>query len=108
MAKNNKTTNKDVESTLEIAKILTLSTAHIRPETAERLDNGLKGLIPVYKYEYGWIIFSTAATYHEEDYATLPEDLKACVSLAVKHGCDWLRLDCDGERYEGLLPLYEW
>ena len=39
-----------------IAKILTLSMAHIRPETFEKLVNG-ETAFPAYKYTYGAFVY---------------------------------------------------
>lgn len=100
---------------LEISKMLTLSTAHITKETAEKLENRLPHFdsfwsaadhIAVYdKDDYGWWILVSELNYAE--LSQLPVDLAACCRLAMRNGCDWLCLDCDGP-IEDCLPTYEW
>lgn len=89
---------------LDIAKILTLSTAHIKPETATMLDNepNTDNLnLSVYnKAGYGWFIYVDYVIDNEFDH--LPEDLKACIAFAKEQECEWLCLDVDGEEIEEL------
>lgn len=89
---------------LDIAKILTLSTAHIKPETATMLDNEPNtdnlGLSVYDKARYGWFIYIDSVIDDVLDH--LPEDLKACIAFAKEQECEWLCLDADGEEIEEL------
>lgn len=96
----------------QLSFMLTLSTAHICPDTAELLDaealdsNHLQYL-PVYsKDEYGWFIY--LSSYHLADKPQVPEDLRACIEYAQNLGCEILCLDRDGEQVEDRLPIYNW
>lgn len=98
---------------LEIQKILTISTAHIKESTAKRLDkdpddNNL-GLCVYNKADFGWFIYLSTITSEilEQYKKTLPEDLYNCISLAISVGCDILCLDCDGEEVD-YLTTYDW
>ena len=73
---------------MEIDRMLTLSTAHICQDTAEKMGNHLLNLTIYEKGKYGWIIYVGPKT-------------------AEKAGCTWLCLDCDGEKIKNL-PIYEW
>lgn len=90
---------------LEIAKMLTLSTAHIKKETAEFLNNPNSDLIVFAKGEYGWFI--SGEWIQEELIPDIPEDLIKIVHLAQENECLWICLDRDGEEIEGL-PVYKW
>lgn len=82
---------------MEISKMLTISTAHISPETAQFLDKetieGKTSLVVYNKGEYGWFIF-IAPDFEAE---CIPEDLQNCMCFAEGNGCEWLCLDRDGE-----------
>lgn len=89
---------------LDITKILTLSTAHIKPETAIALDNEPNtnkfGLSVYAKAGYGWFIYIGSVI--DDAFDHLPEDLKACVAFTKKQNCEWLCLDTDGEEVDEL------
>lgn len=96
---------------LEIAKMLTLSTAHITPETAKRLDkfvergersDDLDGIVAYGKADYGWFIFVGDAKTRG-----LPADLKYLVNVAYNNDCLWLCLDRDGDTVDDLIS-YDW
>jgi hypothetical protein len=98
------------EKKLEISKMLTISTAHITPETYDGIvcayfDGDDEYITyPFYlKDGYGWFICT------DENYAneSNPECIKDCMKFAREHGCDWLCLDSDGPIVDGL-PVYEW
>ena len=92
---------------MEIAKMLTISTAHVTQKTANKIDREeITGLVIYSKDEFGWFIFIPEDLY-EEDYDELPKDLKACIQLAMDNDCNWLCLDCDGEELDEL-EVYEW
>lgn len=93
---------------LEITKMLTLSTAHIRPETGKALeieaDTNDMGLTVYDKggsgETYGWFIMLTQDATEEYRKAAnenkLPRDLYNCIALALDMDCEILCLDCDG------------
>lgn len=95
---------------MEITKMLTLSTAHITEDTANKLDrdpndNNL-GLCVYPKSDYGWFIYVNVISYKTSNHG-LPEDLYNCLIFAHELGCDILCFDCDGP-IEPFLPTYEW
>ena len=91
--------NNDI---LEIYKMLTLSTAHIKPETAKWLDKA-NSCSPVYKKdEFGWFIFIDYSEKHDN----IPKDLAKVIDFAKKNGCSWLCLDRDANETK-LLPVYD-
>lgn len=88
---------------VEICKMMTLSTAHIRKETADYIVNNE---LASASSEYMDIIYTHPCTPLADDY---PEDLLQCLEFARSHGCDFLRLDRDGEIYSDIgLPIFEW
>lgn len=89
---------------LEIEKILTLSTAHIRESTAEAIDNERLPIIFFPKGEYGWFIYIGYSIFMSDQ---VPPDLFACMNLARQNGCVWLCLDRDGPLIDKN-PKYEW
>ena len=94
---------------LEISRTLTISTAHIRSQTARMMDMGAIHAGFYSAGEFGYHILTVGW----EDYSdvmhgdAIPDDLKACVKFAAKHGCDWLCLDTDARTVPDL-PVYEW
>lgn len=95
---------------MEISKMITISTAHIRKETADDLGSTMNtryvGWMQWFSYydkaDYGWFIPTDYV-----EFEMLPKDLADCIRFALRHGCDWLCLDCDGEIVDSL-PTYEW
>ena len=98
---------------MEIAKMLTLSTAHISEESVVMLerevDKDKMGLIVYTKGEFGFWIYCPAALIEDEEYGKeyIPEDIWNCMKLAQDNDCTWLCLDCDGEIIDEL-PTFEW
>ena len=86
---------------LEISKMLTISTAHITEETDKLLRDGEVDVCCFSLDDFGWLILSFGP---DKD---IPEDLQACLTFANRHGCDWLRMDCDAPVVEGLV-VYDW
>ena len=99
-----------------ISKMLTVSTAHIRKETAEFIenvciDNTLSKLIVYDKTahyndcseEYGWFIYCNVNLPDLK----VPTDLLKLIKFTKSSGCDWLCLDRDAEIVDGL-DFYEW
>jgi hypothetical protein len=96
--------------TVEIEKMITLSTGHIQASTAEYLNQDYHdtNLVVYEKDEFGWFI-SLDSEYIPEMLKTLetPADLAQVIAYALDHGCTWLALDVDGQELEEL-PTYEW
>lgn len=92
----------------EITKMLTISTEHITPETAEKLnkepDANNMSLCVYEKAEFGWFIHIPEDM---DDCEQVPDDLRRCIEFADEQGCEWLCIDCDGETVDEL-PLHEW
>lgn len=97
---------------MQIEKIMVLSTAHIKKETADLLEEDNIGLIVISR-ETGYLIHTVSLPMTDsvsEDLlnnSRYPNDLAACIQLAHKNGCDWLLLDCDGP-IESDIPFYDW
>lgn len=102
----------------EITKMLTLSTAHITKETDQKLefeydlileaDEKMNGIVVYRKEEYGWFIFiSEELVFDEDGCKNFPEDLIACLKLAISLDCQWLCLDRDGEVIPDL-KTFDW
>jgi hypothetical protein len=95
---------------MDIAKILTLSTAHVTSETCNEYLPFGNPLTAYPKGEYGWFIFAGEPdAYHHERKVEgdVPADLMAALDLARQQGCDWLCLDRDGDETEEL-PTFDW
>lgn len=94
---------------MDIAKVLTISTAHISEETAELLsiepETDTMGLSVYCKSEYGWFIHVPDDI--RERGESIPKDLWSCMLVAYTHNCKWLCLDCDGHEMKEL-ETYEW
>lgn len=104
---------------MELTTMLTISTAHIRQETAQLLaleseKNDNIELPVVYKKgDFGYFIHVDEDYLVEDDegvmipaYAEVPDDLHACILLALENHCGWLCIDRDGSEVD--LPTYEW
>lgn len=100
---------------MEITKMLTISTAHVKKESAKFIDNvcknnALSNLIVydktahygVLSEEYGWFIYCNVDL---ED-LNVPEDLLKLIKFTKNNHCDWLCLDRDAEIVDGL-DFYE-
>lgn len=91
---------------MEIAKMLTISTAHISLGTARMLNDESSDLfaeISAYdKGGYGWWIYCSPFAEPDYDCSVIPVDLWDCMMLARKNDCEWLCLDGDGEIVDGL------
>ena len=98
-------TQKTKKRKPEINKVITLSTAHIRPETEKALAEDNVGVTVFPKGEYGYFIYLHGwQQYGSKD----PEDLKQCIRFAENYGCELLCIDRDAEILEFELPVYEW
>lgn len=93
---------------MEICKLLTISTAHVKEETFDALESETIDIV-AYPVEwcgdlYGFFIL---ALDYDDTSESIPEDLKACLDFAIGHDCTWLRIDGDGEELSEL-PVYDW
>lgn len=93
---------------LPIYKYLDISTAHIKQETDKFLrrqaENEYGDLI-VYSKECGYFI---CVPYDlDEIEMFIPDDLAACLGLAIENDCYWLVLDAGAEVIDEL-ETYEW
>ena len=100
--------------------MMTLSTAHISPKTAEDLERAARCEIstnllscnvpfPVYKKgPYGYFIYVTEDTISDALIGELcPDDLLKVAVYASTHGCELLCLDGDGPTVPKL-KTYDW
>lgn len=93
-----------------IRKFLELSTGHVTRETSEWLDAEAqdqvhgKAVTNIFSTDGGWFIWA------DEEWLTgrgAPKDLLNLAAFAKSYECDYLMLDCDGERID-TLPFSEW
>lgn len=95
---------------LDIAKMVTISTAHITAETVKLMDNTASILhreLIIFNTGFGWIIYCNTLNYGAINESLVPDDLLACMKFACKNACEWLRLDSDAEMVDEL-PTYDW
>ena len=97
---------------LDVRRILTLSTSHIKQETADWLDDECefaRYLIVDYKEDCGWWIYMTDDLFEKINIPQfeIPEDLIACLHVAYNNKCEWLALDRDVNTVN-YLPVYKW
>lgn len=83
----------------ETSQMLTLSTAHIPTE-----ERAAANVDAVYQNEYGWIFW--CGDQPVETKVAAP-NLRALKQAALNAGCQFLRLDSDGEVRDDL-PNFEW
>lgn len=93
---------------MEIARMWTLSTAHITEKTDRWLTKQVKepteGLC-VYKKTGGYFIYVPDDFDYEE--MNLPEDIETIIAFAIGCEVDWISLDSDGPIENGF-KTYEW
>ena len=93
---------------MEIARMWTLSTAHITEKTDRWLTKQVKepteGLC-VYKKTGGYFIYAPDDFDYEE--MNLPEDIETIIAFAIGCEVDWICLDSDGPIDNGF-KTYEW
>ena len=104
---NKKTNTNQIFGSPNISRILTLSTKHIRKKTAislSQMDPGTYG-IPIYQMKgCGWLVHIPDNWQGISNH--IHQDLRECIDLASKNGCEWLCLDHKGK--EVALPVYDW
>lgn len=84
-----------------IDKMLSISTAHLTPETAKNWNEGKLPEIWIMAYQYGWVMWV------DEDPDAVPAEVSKIFEVAHLAGCKFVRLDCDVEPHPEL-PTYEW
>lgn len=93
---------------VEIHRMLAVSTAHIRPETARFLDEDDSPVIAYRKADVGWFV---ALTLTPEERQILESkghfDLLQLFDYARGQGCSWIMLDRDVPPLDNL-PTYNW
>lgn len=90
---------------MNISKMLTLSTAHLKPETRDFLIfESIKAYygLSVYSNEYGFFVYVDT----DNDSKNIPCDLSDCLQLAKENDCEWIKFDRD-EILLDKLPVYE-
>lgn len=93
---------------MPVEKILVVSTGHLDPGTARRMEVGARfGIEEVISREYGYIMFPHAIEAAYEDGNAVPECIRRLAVEARHLDCEILMLDRDGEEHEGL-PMYDW
>lgn len=90
----------------DIVKMITVSSAHIRPETAMFLNResgcGNTGLAIYLKGIYGWYIYLPTKRTIEDEVAyfgekgEIPKELNNLLNYAADMGCEVLCIDADG------------
>ena len=92
-----------------ITCMLTLSTAHLSPETralmsdarfVERADVSIYGK-NMFGQEFGWFVYTDT----QEPEGNLPGDLEVCIKYALARNCGLICFDRDAELV-GELPAY--
>jgi hypothetical protein len=91
---------------LEIQKVLVLSTGHLPQEVMEDLGEGsaLTQKYLIAPYEYGAFVW-VPTDWSSTDF--LPKELRDALDFAGIRYCQWVRFDSDGPRVDDL-PYWEW
>lgn len=99
---------------LEISKMLTLSTGHLRLGTLNLMDtNDVDGIVLWPKGEYGYFVWIPDAGPNRDRHGNMleafeypdavPNELRLCLEFGREHGCEFVCFDCDGDTVEGLV-----
>jgi hypothetical protein len=99
-----------MEMTMEFGKYVVLSTAHVRCATAELLTAWAllpptDQPLPVASTHYGWFLPTRHLAIPDD--LRLPDELGALLAFGRDQGCDYVLLDCDGDRTD-VLPVFPW
>jgi len=95
---------------MEFGRYVVLSTAHVRCATAEQLTAWAQ-LPPsdqplvVASTHYGWFLHTRAVV--DPGDPRLPDELGAILAFGRAQGCDYVLLDCDGDRTDAL-AVFPW
>lgn len=94
---------------IAVRKILVASTGHVSEETRDWLKQQVWlaledywPAIPIMGGAYGWQFYA-----QEEPDEAVPDEIKGLMTFARAQGADWVELDADGDKIEGL-PTWEW
>jgi hypothetical protein len=90
----------------QIVRELVVSTAHMPNWVARAMDernNREMVMLPYDCVEFGYLVWVC----RPEDSSDYPPELDAVMAMARKHGCTWIRFDCDAAIEEDL-PKWEW
>lgn len=87
------------------------STMHIPEHTAKALDSDLSNAMAAcYRTgDYGWLIYTNPG--YEGDLVNIAAghpELQALLKWGREHGHRYIMLDCDGDTYPELFPVFEW
>lgn len=100
---------------MQIDRMIVLSTNHIPWRTSRALDASTEGgtiegngdMPATLKWaSYGWMVWADDGFRTMRSSDAHPELLRV-IEFALKHGCQWIRLDCDGPEYPEL-PTFDW
>ena len=98
---------------MEISKMLTISTAHVKEHTlmllaCEPTSNRFP-FIGVYpKSGYGYFVYIDKDAFAQvREHDDVPHDLAAVIDFTIEAGCDILCLDCDGGELKELATYEE-
>lgn len=95
---------------LRFGRHLVISTSHIRPTTADLLDQWAP-MIPesrplgVAESGHGWFVLTDPLD--DDALDMIPQDLRNAVAFARRQGCRWLLLDRDADCTDGL-ETFDW
>lgn len=94
---------------LEIHKMLVLSTAHVMSSTADELEFGetKADWKPAFTREEGWVFYVPGASADDSRYNDAPNDIRMLIEFARDQGVQWLMFDSDGPTVDNL-EVYEW
>ncbi|BFH10961.1 hypothetical protein WJ0W_006685 [Paenibacillus melissococcoides] len=91
-----------------ISKMMNLSTAHIKKETAKWLEEGNHSSPIVYKKKaYGFWVLVPPEAEDWEEITDVPVELLSILKYAEYLSCAWVMLDSIYDEVEGL-PTFEW
>ena len=94
-----------------ILRVLELSTAHITHADSDLLSKSGDLPFTCYDLEYGSLLYcgepEEAGREHDIAQAGFSAAFLLMVRMAWKHGCAWIRLDCDSFVYTDL-PTFKW
>ena len=78
-------------------KMLDVSTAHLSPQTRQRLETfDVEGVLFYPKGPWGWFVNVPAREDGLVVGEEVPTDLKACIQFAQTLEKEWIMFDCDG------------
>lgn len=92
---------------MTVRKFLDASTAHLPQNICELLDS-YDGVIAYEHGEYGWLLWvPDDVDEHATDYLDIPDEVLVVQRFARNLDCDYVLLDRDADRVDGL-PTWEW